>query len=113
MKSGSYKCSQFVFDVTREAGARLPLIDSGFPLAGALADPSRNLKNWRILAPGESPQPGDIAAIPSDGPGYTGHTGFITSGPEGNNSAHTNDVSPTPGQFTNESGLTFRRYTGE
>ena len=47
MSSGKYKCSQFVFDVAREAGARLPLVDGGFPLAGELADPKLDLKNWR------------------------------------------------------------------
>lgn len=51
MGANSYKCSQFVFDVAREAGARLPLIGGGFPLAGALPDPNRNLKK---LAPFEA-----------------------------------------------------------
>jgi uncharacterized protein RhaS with RHS repeats len=115
--SGKWKCSQFVFDVTHEAKARLPIIDSGFPLAGVLADTSRNLKSWRVLGTTETPMPGDIAAYPITGsPNATGHTGIVVSDGSGgtaNMSAHQFQVGPMDRQFFVEPTTVFRRYTGE
>jgi hypothetical protein len=113
-----FKCSKFVYDVAREAKANLPIIDGGEPRAGDLADPNAKMKNWRVLGPNETSQPGDIAAYPlSGGDAYSGHTGFIVSDGMGgtqNCSAHGGTpVGNDPKQFVNDPGLIFRRYTGQ
>jgi len=120
--AGSYKCSGFVCDVLREAGAGMSVRVGSItrcPTAGELANKKWNPKDWRTLTPGEAPEPGDTAAYglvhdPSDPGNYTGHSGIITS--EGGVAAH--EVPPgvyaVPGQFNiTKQGIVYRRYIGE
>jgi|SRR6478736_3465491 len=117
--AGTNKCNKFVYDVAKQAGAE-PLYEAKGkkprpPLAGDYADPNTKIKNWRMLKPDETPEPGDIAAYPvtdpSGGAEYSGHTGFITD--EGNTSAHADGVYPKPNQFEKNTKTRYRRYTGE
>jgi hypothetical protein len=48
------------------------------PSAGQWADPSYKIPGWRVLGPGESPQPGDVAAQPGN---YSDATGHVIVGP--------------------------------
>ena len=109
---GSDKCNKFVFDVTKEAGADMK-VKRRAPLAGEMADPRTKIKNWRPLKPAEKAEGGDVAAykIPGIHPGYSGHSGIITK--DGNMSAHADTVHPVPGQFEDNQGTCYRRYTGD
>jgi len=116
------KCNKFVNDVTAEAGAPTLITTPGGttrgPLAGEIANPDEKIPNWRPLDPDEEPEPGDIAAFPIDPPqpGATGHSGIITSSPDGgtsNESAHYDSVGPRENQFKGNPRTTFRRYTGD
>ena len=113
------KCNKFVCDVVREAGAEIVLTTvtpPRCPTAGEMANPNWNAPNWRALGPGETPQPGDIAAfpIPGGGPGATGHSGIITGCGFGNMSAHVSGtVHSQRGQFAPSiPRILYRRYTG-
>lgn len=114
------KCNKFVYDVTKEAGAE-PLVRGSDgklrpPLAAEWANPNVDIPNWRVLAPEEKPQPGDVAAYPLPGhSGYTGHSGIVTSvdadGTTHATAAHHDVVGPDD-KFQHVKGITFRRYTG-
>jgi RHS repeat-associated protein len=113
--AGQWKCSEFVFDTARDAAARIPTLkdkagNSYYPLANQLGNTNLNLKNWRPLNPGETPEPGDIAVIPN--PNGSGHCGIITNNASGNISAHETTVHGISGQFTGPE-VVYRRYTGE
>lgn len=111
------KCNKFVYDVTNEAGAEA--LEKGRPaLASEWAASYVDIPNWRPLLPGETPQPGDVAAyrLTGGGTSFSGHTGMVTSdGSSGttNTSAHANSVYPTPDQFSTNPNTRYRRYTGE
>jgi RHS repeat-associated protein len=110
------KCNKFVCDVLNEAGTPLLVTPKGAAprcaRAGEIANPKWTPPCWRTLDVGEAPQPGDVAAYPlSGGNAFSGHSGIITSNPEGNMSAHANGVGPVQGQFDpNVQGILFRRY---
>jgi hypothetical protein len=113
------KCTDYVFGISRanKKTPRIPTIPDGkggrmYPLASQLADPNVNLPNWRMLAPGETPQPGDVAS--------TGiHAGIVTDNSEGNVSAHVtcnangSAVYGLAGQFSGNANTRYRRYIGE
>ncbi len=119
------KCNAFVGDVTKEAGAPVSVTGSDgkprYPLASELADKNRNIANWRVLGPGEKPQPGDVAAYKLSGGGtsFSGHSGIVTSvdrnGVVHAVAAHERVVGPDnkfqPG--STEHTVVFRRYTGD
>lgn len=82
------KCNKFVYDVLKESGAspgtpnisiwRKLLSLEGFPpTAEQWADPDFKIPNWRILLPGETPQPGDVAAQQIDYSDATGHVAIV------------------------------------
>jgi RHS repeat-associated protein len=112
---GVYKCNKFVCDVVMEAGAVIEIEVQGIdrcPRAGEIADPSIDLDNWRVLNPGETPLPGDIAAysIPGGGSAFSGHTGVFT--PLGIVAGRIQIVGLSgPGQFG--ASTVYRRYTGD
>jgi hypothetical protein len=85
--AGVNKCNKFVYDVLREAGAspgtpngsqiRRLLGDGYPPTAAQWANPNFNIPNWRVLQPGESPEPGDVVAQKIDYDDATGHVGIV------------------------------------
>lgn len=119
------KCNAFVGDVTKEAGAPASVIGSDgksrYPLAAEWADKNTTVANWRVLGPGEMPQPGDVAAYKLSGGGtsFSGHSGIVTSvDPNGTvhaMAAHADAVGPDdkfqPG--SREHSVVFRRYKGD
>ena len=75
----TFKCSMFVYEILKEAGADPGSIVPGNLInAGEWADPKQKISGWRVLGPGEAPMPGDVAAIKNPGKGYTGHVGIVT-----------------------------------
>lgn len=114
------KCNKFVYDVTKEAGAKALVRGSDGklrpPLAGEWADPKVDIPNWEVLPPTELPKPGDVAAYQLPGHAtYTGHSGIVTSvdadGTIHAIAAHANVVS-RDNKFQHVPGVTFRRYAG-
>jgi RHS repeat-associated protein len=84
----SNKCNKFVYDVLKEAGAspgtpntnflkELFGIDGYPPTADQWADPNYKIPHWRVLQPGETPQPGDVVAQQIDYADATGHVGIV------------------------------------
>jgi RHS repeat-associated protein len=83
------KCNKFVYDILEQSGAS-PGTPNGNPIkkifggqsypptADQWADPNYKIPNWRVLLPGESPEPGDVVAqqIPYSN-GATGHVGIV------------------------------------
>ncbi len=121
--AGSNKCNKFVYDVTNEAGAKATVIGSDGkarpPLAAEWADPHTRIPNWRVLHPGETPQPGDVTAWPFHYSDATGHSGIVTSVDRSGRvtamAAHESVVGPD-GSFNPSHAhpkVTYRRYTGE
>ena len=60
---GTDKCNKFVYDVTKEAGAKAIVIGRDGklrpPLAAEWADVKTRISGWRVLGPTEMPRPGD------------------------------------------------------
>jgi CHAP domain len=117
----SNKCNQYVYDVTKEAGAEATVIGSDgkrrVPLAAEWADPNTKIENWMVLGKNERPQPGDVAAYKQPGGGvqFSGHSGIVTS-TDSNGlvramAAHSEAVGPDD-RFQLRPGVTFRRYSG-
>jgi RHS repeat-associated protein len=112
-----WKCSTFVNATAKQAGAEAVFLGRG-PVAGEWKNKNAKIENWRVLKAGESPQPGDVSAIPirNPGPGATGHVGIATKEPNGSvtvTSAHETVVSTeNAGHFTLNPLTTWRRYTG-
>jgi hypothetical protein len=81
---GTNKCNLFVHEMLIGAGAS-PGLPNGHwyswnhypPAAGQWADPSYAIPGWRVLGPGESPQPGDVAAQPGYYTDATGHVVIV------------------------------------
>ena len=121
--AGSNKCNKFVYDVAKEAGAKATVIgkdgNARPPLAGEWADPHTRIANWRVLQPGETPQPGDVAAWPFHYSDATGHSGIVTSVDRNGHvtaiAAH-QDVAGPDDSFNPSRAhpkVTYRRFTGE
>ena len=75
------KCNLFVHEMLTDAGAS-PGTPNGWrhpspPSAGQWANPSYAIPGWRVLGPGESPQPGDVAAQPGNYSDATGHVVIV------------------------------------
>jgi RHS repeat-associated protein len=94
------KCNKFVYDVLKEAGAdpgrpNRTLIRKFFglegypPTAQQWADPNVNIPGWRVLQPGETPEPGDVVAQRRPYSDATGHVAIVG---EGGKSIGTNDA---------------------
>ena len=80
-----FTCNEFVADVLTEAGLNIPLTirtnKLGIevarpPLAGEWGNPEFEIAGWEIV---NSPQPGDVVAVPAIGEGYSGHVGIVSS----------------------------------
>jgi hypothetical protein len=76
---GDYKCNQFVYDVTTEAGASPGkpngIIRSYPPTAGDWGNPNVKIRGWKVV---KIPSKGDVASIPlPPGAGATGHVGVV------------------------------------
>jgi hypothetical protein len=128
--AGKYKCNLFVYDVLTEAGAQVPLINSGRwsgerypPVAAQWADPNLSIPGFEIV-PKDQAQPGDVVAIPHlyiPGLTPTGHVGIVT-GPGKTTSVITRDEKGNPAVpeivrendwgFRQGDDAVFRRYTG-
>jgi hypothetical protein len=121
---GHATCNLFVQKAIAESGAPKPLVKKadgsmGAPSAAELAG-DRVPPGWRILKPGESPQPGDIAARKEHFADATGHSGVVVSVKNGvitSMAAHPTmigkDMTFQPSTRTNPNNNVFLRYTGE
>jgi RHS repeat-associated protein len=110
---GSYKCNQFVYDVTTEAGASPGLPNGIFkrypPTAGDWGNPNVKIKGWRVV---KTPIKGDVASIPlPPGSGATGHVGVVFN-PGSTVSAGTNQVTWSDWGFRPNQVPVFRRWVG-
>jgi RHS repeat-associated protein len=118
MPAGSWKCSQFVNDTVKAAGAEAKFDGRG-PLAGEWRNPKAQISDWRVLKQGESPQAGDVGAIKilDPGPGATGHSGIVVGDGSGGTTvmqAHEKVVSTeNAAAFNPANSVTWRRYTGD
>ncbi len=121
--AGSNKCSAFTCAAAASAGADTTVTvpgDTGgnvtrCPTAAELAQ--GDVPGWRLLNPGEDPEPGDIAAarIPGGDEGATGHAAVVTEDSTGGTTtvgAHSWGVGP-PGADGFASPPRHRRFTGE
>jgi RHS repeat-associated protein len=89
--AGVDKCNKFVADVLNEAGVdpgnpnstwkRITEGKGTPPTAAQWADKNFPIKNWYVLLPGETPQPGDVIAMAYNHPSgnYTGHVGIMVA----------------------------------
>jgi uncharacterized protein RhaS with RHS repeats len=119
----SWKCSAFTCAAAASGGADTKVTvpnGSGGTVdrcatAGELAG-NNGIPNWRVLGPGEAPEPGDIAAVPlSGGADYTGHAAVVTGDGAGGTTtvgAHAGQVGP-PGADVFPTKPTYRRFTGD
>jgi hypothetical protein len=78
----SPKCNKFIYDVLKECGIDMgkPIEVKGFDhpyLAKDCANKDLSIPGWRILGPGETPEPGDVIAIPKEGIWSSGHMGIV------------------------------------
>ncbi len=85
--ANSNKCNLFVYEVLTAAGAS-PGLPHGHwwssyypPLAGDWASAGYDIPHWRLLAPKESPEPGDVVAQRINYSDASGHTMIV--GPHG------------------------------
>jgi hypothetical protein len=116
---GHPTCNLFVQRVVAESGAPKPVVlkadgTKGAPSAAEWANSP--VPGWRFLEPGETPQPGDVAAYKLPGhTDYTGHSGIVTSvskdGIVTAVSAHPTAIGPD--YSFQPSVATYRRYTGD
>jgi hypothetical protein len=113
-----FKCNLFVNMAVQEGGALPPMINGRPATAGELANPNLVIPGWPVVV--DKPKAGDILATGQGGPGYTGHTGIIAVGPNGNvttvsaSSDTTTVVSNRYGlnlDGTTKNGVVLRRYS--
>jgi hypothetical protein len=117
------KCNQYVYDVTKEAGAEAAFAGSDGksrpPLAAEWADPNTKIANRTVLGKNEKPEPGDVAAYKlHGGTSFSGHSGIVTSvdsnGLVHAMAAHDQVVGPdekfNPG--VGAATITYRRFRG-
>jgi hypothetical protein len=85
------KCNKFVYDILKQSGASPGTPNGNIvkkllggqgspPTAAQWADPNYNIPNWRVLQPGESPEPGDVVAQKINYITATGHVGIVVGG---------------------------------
>lgn len=125
---GDYKCNLFVYEMMKQAGARVELelrenkigVQIAYPpLARHWADPSFAIPGFEVLTvPPDVPQPGDVAAIKNVSFSASGHVGIVVGPPQ---SASNMTVSArADGAVHNDWGfrdenkgqVVFRRYVG-
>lgn len=121
---GHATCNLYVQKAVAESGAPKPLVRKadgtmGAPSAAELAG-DRVPPGWRILKPGESPQPGDIAARKEHFADATGHSGVVISVQNGVVSAMAahqkiigKDMTFQPSTHDKPNNNVFLRYSGE
>ena len=80
------KCNLFVYDILTQAGAT-PGLPHGHwfwhrypPNAGDWANPTYDIEHWRVLRPGEKPEPGDVIAQDIAYSDATGHVMIMGQG---------------------------------
>jgi RHS repeat-associated protein len=121
----SNKCNKFVYDCTKEAGAS-PGLPNGNPLkkifgngspplAKQWADPNYSIPGWEVLKPGETPQPGDVAAQAINYSDATGHVAIVVApGQTIGTSDREHKISKTDWGFRSDQQgkVVFRRWVG-
>ena len=119
-KENTNKCNKFVYDILKEAKAgatgRIGISGINPTTAGAWADESKKrIGNWRLLEPGETPKPGDIAAHQQNYSDATGHVGIVVSdGQTISQSSLTDRVTVSEWGFRQDDGhIVYRRYEPE
>ena len=116
---GHPTCNLFVQKAVAESGAPKPVVtkaDGTKGAPGAAEWAGSPVPGWRFLEPGETPQPGDVAAYKLPGhTDYTGHSGIVTSvskdGIVTAVAAHPTAIGPD--YSFQPSVATYRRYTGD
>jgi len=108
------KCSQFVADAAREAGALVPNIrvrGKYPPLAGDWGDPDLKIPGWIVVT---DPKPGDIAAEPHQYSNATGHCGIVVGDRKtaSASSRRRGRIDEADWGFRAENHPVFRRYVG-
>jgi hypothetical protein len=117
------KCNKFVYDILLEAlfisytksytkkwgfgeTVQIPLNASDW------ANSNFNIENWRVLADGEEPKPGDVAAVSTPALNATGHIGIVVGNRQTiSQSTVTNRVTRADWGFRESDGeIVFRRY---
>ena len=112
------KCNKFVYDILKQSGAS-PGTPNGNPVkkffggqgspptATQWADPNYKIPNWRVLQPGESPEPGDVVAQKINYSDATGHVGIVVGG------GQTVSQLSTPSEIVGQNDWGFRTGTAE
>jgi RHS repeat-associated protein len=112
------KCNKFVYDILKQSGAS-PGTPNGNPVkvffggqaspptASQWADPNYRIPNWRVLQPGESPEPGDVVAQKINYTDATGHVGIVVGG------GQTVSQVSTPAEIVAQNDWGFRTGTAE
>ncbi|WP_158285413.1 CHAP domain-containing protein [Azospirillum sp. TSH64] len=119
--AGKWKCNLFVYDALTQAGAKVPLetrwsiSNFGYvsypPLAGQWGDPSHTIQGWVVVT---DPQPGDVAAIPSNAGGASGHVGIVSGDGKTISATDKSVVENDWGFRDDQKGtVVFRRYVGQ
>ena len=123
---GKDTCNLFVADQIADSGAARPQTPTA---DGHMHDPSasewgtpdsggrQNIPGWSSLRPGESPQPGDVAAVRTNAfePGSPAHSGIVTAVENGKVTvvaSNTHRVGPNPALSGQYPQIVYRRYTG-
>lgn len=107
------KCNLFVEDILTEQGSNVPDMNGVFsyngPTAGQWGDPNVKIPGYIVV---ETPQPGDIVAIPHRYSDATGHVGIVTAqGKTASQSAITDAVENNNWGFRPGQKAVFRRCT--
>jgi RHS repeat-associated protein len=123
---GKDTCNLFVADQIADSGAPRPQTPTA---DGHMHDPSasewgtpdsgskQNIPGWSSLKPGQSPQPGDVAAVRTNAfePGSPAHSGIVTAVENGKVTvvaSNTHRVGPNPALSGQYPQIVYRRYTG-
>lgn len=122
--TGHPTCNLFVQRTIAESGAPKPLVKKAdgiwaAPSAGEWANSP--VPGWRFLKPGETPEPGDVAARKENFVDATGHSGIVVAidrtGIVTAIAAHETvigkDMTFQPSSRKNPNGNIFRRYVGD
>lgn len=122
--TGHPTCNLFVQRTVAESGAPKPVMKKadgtwGAPSAAEWANSP--IPGWRFLKPGETPQPGDVAARKENFVDATGHSGIVVAvDPNGvvtaiaaHYAAIGKDMSFQISSPTDRNRNVFRRYIGE
>ena len=121
---GHPTCNLFVQKAVAESGAPKPVVtkaDGTKGAPGAAEWAGSPVPGWRFLEPGETPQPGDVAARKENFADATGHSGIVVSVSKdgvvtamaAHQSAIGKDMSFQPGSQKSPNNNVYRRYTGD